>query len=152
MIYFTEVQKNEFDKLKADEAKFTVLQAMVEVQNNEEDYPVLFLYLFGDNEVENQANFAHAWFGSDEITVEVKEYYLIVIPGQYISVDPDGNVSFTAKDDYSKQYQKKFTEIEIQSLQQNDYFNGKMNLSRLKVEVSVDDAKDTTTTTTTQKS
>ena len=155
MVRFTQVQKDEFDKLYANKSKMTLLNALQEVQKSENDYPVLYLFLFGgDDNSDNQNIFAQAWGNPDLISVSILKYYLVIFPDMYVSLNPDGNVKFTDKWDFTVAYQKQFTQIEVDQLQTQDEFKNRINLDACKVEVDADDKahpKSTTTTTTTAK-
>lgn len=140
MIKFTQTQKCELDKLQNHDPELTLYDAMKEVRNNELLYPVLYLYLFNSNtECQNQKNFAAVWTDPSLITIEVEKYYLLMFAGMYISLDPDKNVCFTAKDDFTKAYKKQFTQAEIDDLQDRPEFSNRVALDQCKIEVSVDD-------------
>lgn len=139
MIQFTQTQKDEFDKL-CEKADTPLFDAMREVRSHEAEYPVLYLYLFNsDNNCSNQKDFSTAWVNPDLITIEVEKYYLLLFASMYISVDPDNEIAFTAKDDYEKAYQKQFTQDEIDDLQDRPWFSNRVALNNCKVEVSQDD-------------
>ena len=139
MIKFTQTQKDEFDKIW-QKSEMPLFDAMKEVRNHEAQYPVLYLYLFNsDHACDNQKEFCAAWINPDLITVSVEQYYLLLFAGMYISLDPDGKVAFTAKDDYTVAYQKQFTQTEIDDLQDRPEFSNRVALDQCKVEVSVDD-------------
>lgn len=140
MIRFTQAQKDEFDKLYAKKDSMTLLDVLQEVQRNETDYPVLYLYLFGnDDNYANQDNFARVWLDPSLITVSITKYYLVLFPQMYISLDPDKQVKFTEKWDFAVAYQKQFTQVDIDQLQLRDEFKNRVNLDSCKVEVGVDD-------------
>lgn len=141
MIKFTQTQKDEFYKLYEQRDELTLYDAMKEVRNHELTYPVMYMYLFnsGDGTCENQKVFSILWIDPTQITVEAKQYYLLIFMGMYISLDPDKNVCFTIKSDYSKAYQKQFTQAEIDELQGRPEFANRVVLDQCKVEISVDD-------------
>ena len=141
MIKFTQTQKDEFDKLYEQRNELTLYDAMKEVRNHELLYPVMYMYLFnsGDSACENQKVFSTLWIDPTQITVEAKQYYLLIFMGMYISLDPDKNVCFTIKSDYSKAYQKQFTQAEIDELQGRPEFANRVALDQCKIEVSADD-------------
>ena len=153
MIRFTQAQKDEFDKLYKDHDSMSILDAMLRVQNFQSQYPVLYFYLFGSgDDSKNQNEFIQAWLDIELIKVTVTRYYLVVFPAMYVSIDPDNNIVFTTKYDNSKMYQKQFTQLEVNNLQQEEQFSNRINLDACKVEVNEDDKKNplTSTTTTTQ--
>lgn len=140
MIIFTQTQKNELDALRNRDPELSLYDAMKEVRNNESLYPVLYIYLFNSNGIcQNQKLFAAAWTDPSLTTIEVEKYYLLMFAGMYISLDPDNNVCFTAKDDFAKAYKKQFTQAEIDDLQDRPEFANRVALDQCKVEVSVDD-------------
>lgn len=153
MIRFTQAQKDEFDKLYKDHDSMSILDAMLRVQNFQSQYPVLYFYLFGSgDDSKNQNEFIQAWLDIELIKVTVTRYYLVVFPAMYVSIDSDNNIVFTTKYDNSKMYQKQFTQLEVNNLQQEEQFSNRINLDACKVEVNEDDKKKplTSTTTTTQ--
>ncbi|SFV40571.1 hypothetical protein [Ligilactobacillus acidipiscis] len=140
MVKFTQAQKNEFDKLYTKRNSMTLLDVLQEVQRNELGYPVLYLYLFsGENDCANQDNFAKVWLDPSLITIKFDMYYLVLFPQMYIALDPDGKVEFTQKWDFSIAYQKKFTQVDIDQMQQRDEFKNRISLNACKVEVEADD-------------
>ena len=144
MIQFTQTQKDEFNKL-SNKAETPLFDVMKEVRNHEAEYPVLYLYLFNnDHACDNQKEFSAAWIEPDLITVAVEQYYLLLFAGMYISLDPDGKIAFTVKDDYTVAYQKQFTQAEIDDLQDRPEFANRVALDQCKVEVSVDDKNNPT--------
>lgn len=140
MVRFTQAQKAEFDKLYAKKDSMTLLDVLQEVQRNERNYPVLYLYLFGsDDNYANQDSFARVWLDPSLITVSITQYYLVLFPQMYISLDPDKQIKFTDKWDFTVAYQKQFTQVDIDRLQLRDEFKNRVNLGSCKVEVSADD-------------
>ena len=140
MVKFTQAQKNEFDKLHAKRDSMTLLDVLQEVQRNELGYPVLYLYLFsGENDCANQDNFAKVWLDPSLITIKFDMYYLVLFPQMYVSLDPDKQVKFTDKWDFTVAYQKQFTQVDIDRLQLRDEFKNRVNLDSCKVEVGIDD-------------
>lgn len=140
MVRFTQAQKDEFDKLYAKKDSMTLLDALQEIQRNEIDYPVLYLYLFGsDDNYVNQDDFARVWLDPSLIIVSITQYYLVLFPQMYVSLDPDKQVEFTKKWDFTVAYQKQFTQVDIDQLQLRNEFKGRVNLDSCKVEVSADD-------------
>lgn len=133
MIRFSDMQKKEFDKLKAQDDMTSLYDALYKVQNNEQSYPVLFYYLYGDaDNCSNQDEFAQAWAKPEQISTKQSLYYLVIFPNLYVSLDQDDNVSFTTKDDNSKPYKKQFTQVEINELQLRDEFKNKFVLDSFK--------------------
>lgn len=87
----------------------------------------------------NQDSFARVWLDPSLIIVSITQYYLVLFPQMYISLDPDKQVRFTDKWDFTVAYQKQFTQVDIDQLQLREEFKNRVNLDSCKVEVSADD-------------
>lgn len=140
MVKFTQAQKDEFDNLYTRKTELSSFDAITEIRKHEAQYPVLYFYLFGaEDNCANQDNFALVWLDASQITVEIETYYLIVFAGMYVSLDPDNKVCFTEKYDFTIAYQKKFTQNEIDNMQNRPEFSGRISLDACKVTVEQDD-------------
>lgn len=139
MIKFTQTQKDEFDLLYKIHDEMTIFNTLTEIKNNENKYPVLYSCLFNSPvSLKNQDDFIIAWNDPESISVVPEKYYLIIFNDMYVSLDPDKNIVFTAKDDYSKTYQKEFTDTQINELQQRKEFVNKINLQNCKIFIEKD--------------
>ena len=135
-VRFIQAQKDEFDKLYQKKEELSAYDAFWEVQKREDEYPFLYLFLFGsDDNCKNQDDFVRIWLDPSQIYMIEIEYYLIMFGAMYIALDENKDVQYTPKNSVPENYKIKFTQLEINSLQIRPEFKDRVKLDSFKVKV-----------------
>ena len=137
MVRFIQAQKDEFDKLYQKKNELSAYDVIWEVQKHENDYPLLYVLLFGsEDNCSNQDEFTKIWIDPTKLLVIETQFYLLMFGAMYIALDDKQDVQYTPKNSVPDDYKIKFTQLEVDSLQERPEFKNRIDLNSFKIEVN----------------